>query len=284
MKIAFWSNYHGQAGVTSNAIAIAVNLAMKYNVRVLLAHTQYVQSNMENAFLSIEERNLNDLDIGIDAIERVARSKDLNEENFASFTKSLIKNRLDLLEGSYQNRYELFEKINDTVTDILYYANKAYDFVFIDLNSGFNNSITNKVLEQSDIIIVNLSQNEKVIKDYFEKDKKELERITGNKKIILNIGNYDFNSKCSKKYINKAYKYNDEIFCTPYIADFKDAINNHKVIDYFMINRNINNAFFEEVSKISEKLMIIDEKKLEIYNDPIKKQTFTQKFKSILEG
>lgn len=280
MQIAYWSNFHGQTGTTSNAIATAVNLAMKYNVKVLLSSIQYEKSNMDNAFFNKEE--LSERESGLDAIERVARTKDLDRNNFSVYTTSLIENRLDLITSSSRVSYELFKKINDSIKDILYSANKAYDFVFIDVNSGMKDEVTKTVLKESDIIVVNLSQNEKVIGDFFTKDKQELEELTSGKKII-NIGNYDFKSKCSKKYISKVYKCNDEIFCTPYVTDFKDAINNHKAINYFMVNRNMDNAFFEEIDKISERLMIMNEKDLEILKDPVRKQTFSQRFKSILE-
>lgn len=74
MQVVCWSNYHGQAGNTSNAIAIALSLAMNSNSKVLLCSMQYYKNNIDSAFF--EGNELKELDSGIDSIERVARAKD----------------------------------------------------------------------------------------------------------------------------------------------------------------------------------------------------------------
>lgn len=284
MQIAFWSNYHGQPGTTSSAIATALSLTTNFNLKVLLCSMQYNKNNMDSAFLNGQE--LSESESGVDAIERVARAKDLNEENFKFYTTTLIKDRLDFLISSSKVSYDLFSKINESVKDIFYTANKLYDFVIVDVNAGMENEVTQKVLKESDIVIVNLSQNEKVIGDFFYKDKKQLEKSISENRMLINIGNYDSKIKCSRKYINKFYKNKIDIFYTPYNSSFKDSINNHKVIDYFKINvnkENENEFFFEEVEKMANKLMTINDKKAEILKEPVKKVTFAQRFKSILD-
>lgn len=283
MQIAFWSNYHGQAGTTINTITTALNLTSKYNVKGLLAHTQYIQSNMESAFFT-DDNSLKDIDVGIDAIERAARSRCLNKENFNSYTYSL-NNRLDFMLGSSKSKYELFEKINDTVMDIFYYANKIYDFVFIDLNAGLQNEITQRVLKESDIVVVNLPQNEKVISDFFMKDNLKLDEIIKGKNKIINIGNYDDESKCSIKYIKKVYKCKSPIFCTPYMTSLKDANNNHKLLEYFIYNKKSKENFFVELDKFSDYLMEINNMDKNLLNNPIRKQSIIDKyFKQNLKG
>jgi len=258
MQIAFWSNYHGQAGVTSNTIATAIYIAMNYELKVLLTHTQYTMSNMESAF----ENGINDSiifdDIGIDAIQRLSKSRKLNSNEFDSYTKTLIDNRLDILIGSSKSKKEIFEdNISNNISDILHYATKQYDLVMVDVNSGIKDQITAKVLEQSDIIIINLSQNEKVIGDYF--NMVENKALTDKKKIIV-LGRYDFNSKCSCKYVKKTYKCKEDIYCVPYSSEFMDSNNNHNVLKFFLSNRKVksnsdNYSFFKQIEMLSNNIL-----------------------------
>lgn len=286
MQIAFWGNYHGQAGITSNTIATAITIAMNYNLKILLTHTQYSMSNMETAFLSGNESDITNFDdVGIDAIERLSKSGKISSSEFSSYTKTLIDNRLDLLTGSTKSQEELFKDMSNSIISILDYANKAYDLVLIDVNSGVHNTVTNKVLEQSDIIIVNLSQNEKVISDYF--NERDLNKALEGKKTIIVLGRYDFNSKCSCKYVKSVYKNKEEVYCIPYSSEFMDSNNNHNVLKFFLSNQNvketnINYVFFKEIEKLSLKIVESLNLDSESLQKPLQQQGILRQVKSIL--
>lgn len=287
MQIAFWSNYHGQAGVTSNTIATAIYIAMNYDFKILLTHTQYSKSNMESAFFSDSENksSINFDDIGIDSIERLCKSGKLSSNEFSSYTKTLIDNRLDILTGSSKCKKELFEDMSNSIIKILNCANEAYDLVLVDLNSGIENDITNKVLKQSDIIIVNLSQNERVIREYF--NKKELNEVLKGKKTIIALGRYDFNSKCSSKYVKKIYNYKDDIYCIPHSSEFMDSNNNHSVLNFFLSNRKVksnssNYLFFKEIEMLSHNILENINTDIENLEKPMEDHGILRQFKLLL--
>lgn len=253
--IACYSTWHGR-GNTTNAISLAVNIAMNYDAKVLLMHSQYKRSNLEEAFYLGDE----DIDSGIDSLERYALTGEFNGINmFESYCNNKIPERLDLLVGSKKVSRSLFyEGIGKNIVRILNCAKDTYDVVVIDVNSGtnINDGITNKVLEIADSVIVTIDQTEKLLEEFFTKD---ITKIP-NKKLKLVLGKYDSESKCSKLYVKKMFKYFDEIFSIPYSTDVMDSINNHDILKFFYANRNISrknsiNVFFNELNLLTDNII-----------------------------
>lgn len=256
MQIAFWSPWHGR-GTTSNCIATALSFSLNYNANCLLTHSQYVRSTMEQAFLSGDENEdiLKFNDTGIDSLERLVKGGQLLPEDFNNYCRVLIKDRLDLLTGSKKSNKTLYSSsIGSTILNILDTAKQCYDFTFIDVNSGVFDDITKKVLKSSDIVVVTLEQNEKVLNDFFQEQYKMFENQT----LIICLGKFDTKSKCSKKYINVNFNYKNTIYGIPYCTDFLDAINNHQVLKFFYTNSSYpkkeNIFFFDEVNALSNRI------------------------------
>ena len=113
MQIAFWSPVHGQTATTSNALALGCMMGIDYRLRMLLTHNHFVKSTMEASLMGKEflEGNGNELkDIGIDALSRYIRYNRLDEDSLKSYTKTLLRNRLDLLIGTRSVNRNLFLK------------------------------------------------------------------------------------------------------------------------------------------------------------------------------
>lgn len=264
--ISFWSPYHGQTCTTSNLVAIGTYLGIKYNLKSLLMHSQFEKSNLENAFYSSNddiESMLFD-ENGIDAIERLARTKQLNSENFTDYTKTILNNRLDLLMGTSKKSEIGYEKMIETISYILSCAKSAYDIVLCDVSAGSTNEVTKRTLEMSDLIIVNLNQNLEILKSFFNKN--EWHEGLDNKKYIILLGNYDSNSKYTAKYIKRLFNYEDEIFYINRNIDFLDNHNDHTILRFFFSNIDNNRLdnnfeFMQGISKISARL--IEEMKIE---------------------
>ncbi|WP_061311254.1 hypothetical protein [Clostridium botulinum] len=258
-QVAFWSPFHGQTGTTSNAISTAINIALNYKEKVLLTHMQYLKSSMESCFQKYDEGDLTKFDdVGIDSLERLVKAGKLSSEDFSNYTKVLVPNRLDILTGSTKLKKELFDNIYDSIIDIFDCANECYDLIFVDVNSGNRDKITEKVLEQSDIIVINLNQNEKILKSFFSK--KDWLDVFDRKKLIVNLGRYDPASKCSAKYIKNNYGWKDEIYTVPYLIPFMDSCNNHEVLKFFYGNNNTQkndytHFFMSEVNRLSQRLL-----------------------------
>ncbi|MCH4200142.1 MAG: hypothetical protein LKF87_12315 [Clostridium tyrobutyricum] len=259
MKIAFFSTWHGR-GTTTNAIITAINLAINYNAKVLLTHSQYMRSNLEDAFIqdkNNQENILNFNDTGIDSIERLVKSRQIQAEDFPNYSISVIDNRLDLLPGSKKSNIDLFSKdIEKSILDILNKANQYYDFTIIDVNSGIGNTLTKKIIDDCDLIVYCIDQSEKNLKNFFEKDIKEI-----NKDLVILLSRYDENSKCSTEYVKSNFKWHDEIYSINYSTRLMDNMNNHSILKFFYSCNREEDEFFLKLNSLCERVVEITKNK-----------------------
>lgn len=261
-KIAFWSPMHGQPGTTSNMTAISVVLAMKYKLSTLMINSHFNKNDISFGFVDKSIREYNPLDFsdsGIDAIERVATSQILTPELLKTYTETLISERLDFLEGTEQSNEKLFKKIEDIIHAVIDIADTSYDFIMCDVNSGNRNKLTNKILQSSDLIVVNLSQNMQVLRSFFDRNKDEWHEELNKKNYIIVIGQYDSSSKYTTKYIKNLFKYDGEIFAVPYFTRYKDMYNDNDLLKFFFSVLNSTGQdsikFIKEINKVVDKIV-----------------------------
>lgn len=249
MRIAFWSNVHGQTATTSNIIAIALMTALEYRLKVLMTHNHFDRSTVETSL--IEKKYLkNELmelsDNGIDALARFIKSNKLDKDNIVNYTTTLLNKKLDLLTGTTHTNKEFYmSDINNVIDLILNLAKEFYDIVFIDVSSG-KNELSSKILKNSDVIVVNLCQNAAVLDEFFEKYREHIE------KCIFLVGRYDKDSRFNKKNIMRKYNIKKNIALIPYCIEFSDACSSGTAIDFFLKNisakkDDLNYYFIEEV-------------------------------------
>lgn len=289
--VTFWSANHG-VGTTTKAIITSVNICLEYSLKILLTHNQYMKSNLETAFLTGKESEsiINFEDAGIDALERLAKSCFLKPERIKDYTRTLIGDRLDLLTGTNKPKKEMFNEIEETFLYILSNAEKAYDLIFVDANSGTENSLTQKVLQASDIIIVCLNQTDKVLKSLFMEH--EGHKYLEGKKVLYVIGKYDAKSKYTAKFIKNNYiknslNYKEDIFTIPYNTSFMDAHNDHRALEYFYTNKNIfkedeNYHFLKEIKRLSNKILELADIDTKYIVKPIYKENFIKRICSFI--
>ncbi|NLO39756.1 MAG: ParA family protein [Ruminiclostridium sp.] len=234
MQVSFWSNSH-QLGTTQNMAAIAVLTALEYRLRVLMAHTHFDRSSLESAF--IEKRYMRDQltdlsDSGIDALSRFVRFNRVDKDVIAGFSTTILKNKLDLLFGTRNtNREIFFSNLKPVIGTIVQSASAGYDLVLIDTAPG-NNDISAKILEQSDLIIVNLSQNIHILEDFLGGS------MDYRDKMMILLGKYDANSRFNLKAIRKKAG-NIPVLAVPYDISFADACAESRVVDFFMKNLTV---------------------------------------------
>ncbi|SRR6056297_1950303 len=276
MHIVFWSNVHGQCGVTSNLAAMALELTLNYRYKVLMFHNEFDKSSLDEIFLdhgTLENVNDNMFDIGIDALMRYCKYNALNQDNFKNYTTTILKNKLDLLQGTAMNNRESFYSALGQMEDyILNSALEYYDFIFSDATAG--NQYSKSLLERADVIVVNLNQNKQVISNFFEtsvyKDYQE--------KCFFLLGNYNQASKFNRKNLIRQYDFNqknsfrkllgknDCLGTIPYNVNYLDALNDGKVTDYFLLSpsKNRKDSFFKSVKNSVEMLLKYLEINLEL--------------------
>jgi cellulose biosynthesis protein BcsQ len=231
VQVSFWSNSH-QLGTTLNMTAIAVLAALENRLRIIVTHNHFDRSTLEAAF--IEKRyirhELTDLsDTGIDALSRFIRFNKVEKDEIAGFSTTILKNRLDLLFGTQNTNRELYvSNLNNAIRLILQSASKYYDLVLVDTAPG-RNEISMKILEQSDLIVVNLSQNVHVLDNFLE------DNFDFRDKMMVLLGKYDSNSRYNLRAIRKKLGQMD-VHAIPYDVGFADACADSRVVDFFMKN------------------------------------------------
>jgi len=257
LQVSFWSNYH-QVGTTNNMIAVAVYLALRCNMRILMAHNHFERSTLEPAFIdkSFLEHSLMDFsDTGIDALSRFIRFNRIEKNEIASYTTTVIKNRLDLLTGTRNINTDIYRNgLNETIHLILKSAGEYYDLVLIDTAPG-NNEISRKIIENSDLITVNLSQNPNTFDNFLDNFGNYTDRS------CFIIGRYDDNSRYNIKKLKRKYKLK-HVYAIPYNTEFADACIESRAVDFFLRNLNtvkndIHEKFINHVSETAEALLTL---------------------------
>lgn len=264
--VAFWSTVDStQTSTTSTAVAIANAIAINANVsyKTLLTQTHFHNFDLEASYYNLDKMSskgsLDIADTGIDALDRLLRSNKLAPENIPNYAKLVLRDKLELLYGSFKNDKDSYERVLETMPMIIDYAAQLYDLVFVDLNRGYDRTEINQILQKADLIVLTFSQKMEVLKKLFASI--DDLKIFREKPIIPVIGRYDRFSKYNTKNIARAFNYKKNIYCIPYNTQFFDACNEGKALNFFIENKNAdiatdrNGFFISEVNKIADEIL-----------------------------
>ena len=257
MKCTFWSPVHGKPGTTANLLCIALYTALKEEKDSMITQTNFSMNNLEIPLIG-EEYHYKDMfqDTGIDSLSRSIKAAPLDRESIHNASYTLLP-KLNLLPGTTKANKDFYESdIEKIIINIITSVEKFYDLVFVDTNSGRNN-ISQKALRTSDLIIVNLNQNKKVIDDFFK------DYSFDPKKVFYIIGNYDRRSKNNLRNIRRQYRKHmnsSNSAVIPYNTEFMDALSDGSLIDFMKKNMNAtkddrNGYFMHNVSMAAEKIL-----------------------------
>ncbi len=260
MLISFWSSHHGQTGSTSNLISLSLTMALNNNLKTLVSHSQYGETQLERALVpDIDNYIGNTLcNYGLEPVLRLAKNALLIADNFSDYTIPLIKNNYyDLLAGvrkKQDNKQEL-NSYEDTIIKVLEMAKEKYDLVFIDLASGFINDLSKKIIDISELVVININQNHYVLDTLKNSD---FINSIENKSIYC-IGKYDDRVKSNAKNIARKYKLKN-LITVPYEAQFIDVINRGETVELFgrnLVGKNSRKQsdFFKNLIKSSDEML-----------------------------
>ena len=266
--VTFWSNGKEETAKTLSIVAIATNMAIEHNYKILLLSTNYNDDTLESCFWEKQKpkKSLMDLtppgtivefDNGIEGLAKAIKSNKATPELISNYTKIVFKDRLDVLLSIKSNSYDEYQRLRDIYPEILQAANKYYDLIFVDINKGLDNEFIRNILKTSDLLITNLTQRTKIIDDYMRI--KEKEKLFSKSNNMLLIGRYDRFSKYTAKNIARYMNTKEEINVIPYSTLFFEACNEGKVADFFLRFRTIdesdrNASFIKEVRKVTENI------------------------------
>ena len=272
--ITFVNNRREETGKTLSLVASATNMAIENNEKILIISTTDRESKLKSCFFEDTETKKNrfgifgqntsvlDTETGLEGLAKMLRSNKLSPEMITNYTRVVFKDRLEILLGIAQNSEDTYSapvEIADEYVEIVKLASQYYDKIFVDLDYNLNKDIREQIIEQSDLIIVNTSQNLKSLQKL--KENKESNRLLKSPRTLLLIGRYDKFSKYNIKNITRYLEEKNKVLTVPYNTLYFEACNEAGVPDLFLKLKRMsdlddrNAIFMDEVKRASENII-----------------------------
>lgn len=233
MQLAFWSNYHGQTTTTTSMAALAIVMALKYPLKILVTHVHAANDSLEKCFfndyktkrsLSIVESN------GIDTLIRMVKNHKLTADQLSNYTIPVFKNsKLDILIGTSNPDEKLFYENISEILHIFKLAEKSYDLILIDAPSGLLNAVSADLLKSVSGTVVCLNQNKHVLDGFFHSE--DFQALRSGKPLLC-LGRYDSNLSMTEKNIKRYYGA-EHVMRIDQSSEIQEAINHSRLVHYF---------------------------------------------------
>ncbi len=241
MKISFWSNIRGVAGVTANMGCISVLTSLGRLGTSVLLENHYSTNSIGDILLSpgkieqLREHGDYFYRYGVEYVLKRLYSGEEGEKLLHNAVIPLFFSSLHYLpQGRIVNK-EVFNYEFNLVQDELFQALETIsDYVFIDTETNQNLS-SNVILSEADLVVVNLPQNPHVLEEFFEN------YASIQQKAVYLIGRYRPESYwkisriCSEFHIPR-----DRIGVIPYNMEMEEAMMQGHLLQY--LNRNFYKA------------------------------------------
>ena len=272
--VTFWGTGKEQPGRTMAVAAIATNMAIERNKRILIVSVSSNNETLKNCYWTdtIEKKtsifrvgNGVELDNGIEGLTKIIQSNKISPNLITDYTKVVFKDRLEVLMGFDDKTLHTPENEAKIYKEVVNLAAKYYDMVIVDLDNEPAQAGADEILNKSDVIIAMTSQKISSIKEMKEK----IGTLLPSEKTMLVIGRYDKQSKYNTKNLLRMLNEKKEMLIMPYNTLFFEAAQEGTMADLFLKLRRIedkndgNNFFIEHVKKITQEILKqIDENKL----------------------
>ena len=265
--VTFWNNGKEQNGKTLSVVSIATYMAIEHNYKILVVSTGFNDESLNNCFwkekkvkrnMGIFGPNTNlAMENGIEGLSKMIRSNKISPESITNYTKIIFKDRLEILQ-SFRGSADKYNELKENYADVINFANRYYDLVFVDLDMDLGENIVDSILENSNLIVANLSQRITSIDRFIEK--REEKPILKSKKTLILIGRYDNFSKYNVKNISRYMGERNKVSTIPYNTLFFEASEEAKIPDFFLSIRKLgeddrNGFFLAEVKRTSENIL-----------------------------
>lgn len=240
--ISFWNKEKIETGKTFSLVAIATYMALKNNLKILIVSTQFNDRTIEECFWPVVKNNSNsiplftkntDISTGIEGLSKAVISNKSTPEIITNYTKVIFKDRLEVLLSPETTNYDEYSKIATSYQEIIQFANKYYDIVFVDVTNGFDvASRSRELLTISDLIVYTFPQKIKSINQIIElKSNEEFKRVQN---IVYMLSRSDVNSKYNEKNVARNIGERKGILSVPYCTLFGEAASEGNVAEYFI--------------------------------------------------
>ncbi len=273
--ITFVNNLEEETGKTMSLVAIATHMAINNNNRILIISTSNKEDKINSCFFEEQQAKKMRLGIlgnrtsaidsesGIEGIAKIARSNKLTPELITNYTKVVFKDRLEIILGADKNKRSQTEddekEIAEEYINLISVARMYYDKVFVDLDSNLSEEIRQRIVDSSDLVIVNTSQNFNSLRKL--KEKKENSELLQSPKTLILVGRYDKFSKYNVKNISRFLEERNQILTIPYNTLYFEAASEAGVPDLFLRFKKISDSddrnalFASEVKRAAENII-----------------------------
>lgn len=273
--ITFINNLDEESGKTMSLVAIATYMAINYNEKILVISTTNKEDKIKSCYF--EEQQVKklrlglfgdktstiDTESGIEGIAKMVRSNKLTPEVITNYTRVVFKDRLEIILG-YQPKEEKQADIDVTEIDeeypnLISIAKMYYDRILVDLDNNLSEELRQRIVDHSDLVIVNTSQNLNSIKKL--KAKKENSPLLQSSKTLILVGRYDKFSTYNAKNITRFLGEKNQVLTIPYNTLLFEASNEAGVPDLFLRLKRIsdiddrNAIFMQEVKRATENII-----------------------------
>jgi len=263
--VTFWGTGKEQVGKTLSVVAIATNIAIEHNKRILVISASYNNDTLKNCYWNEENnkkssifkpKNGIELDNGMEGLAKIIQSNKATPEAITDYTKIVFKDRLEILLGFEEDTSSTSEEVGRIYSEIVQKADKYYDLVFVDLDNEIHEIGANEILRNSTVVIAMTSQRLASIRKMQEKKA----TLSANN-IMLLVGKYDRKSKYTIKNLTRMLGQKKEILTIPYNTLYFEAAQEGNVADLFLRLRRIedktdgNSFFMEQIKKAAQEIM-----------------------------
>lgn len=259
--VTFKSNELKETGQTLSLAAVATQMAIEHNRKILVVSTNFKDQTLENCFwevgktvnevLNRDRKAAIGIESGVEGLMRVLASNKTSPEIIKNYSKIILRERLDVLPSPMASQYNDYEDTISKYPEMLKVANRYYDIILVDLSKRMPKSYADEIIAMSDVVVVNMTQRLKSIDEFIEL--REQDEFYKRKNIILLIGRYDNFSKYNVKNITRYLREKKTVSVTPYNTLFFEACSEGKIVDYFLSLKNIdesdrNYLFIKEIN------------------------------------
>lgn len=266
--VAFWSNEEKETAQTMSMVALSTYMGSNHSHKILNVSTSFNDETLENSYWDLTKmqqlmKNISKnasqvgLESGIEGLVKVINSNKTSTNIISNYAKVVYRGTLDVLCAPKTTDYEEYKQIAEFYPNIIQIANRNYDLVFVDVSKNMPKDQMKRILEMSDVIIINMTQKLKTIDNYM-KLKEENDFFRKNN-ILLNIGRYDKFSKYSIRNITRYMREKKDVHATIYNTLFFEACSEGTVAEFFLRLRSVdeedrNAIFINEIKRLTKGL------------------------------
>ncbi len=240
--ITFKSDEQKETGQTLSLVATATQMAIEHNYKILIISTSFRDKTLESCFWELDKEKKPifssnkmttvGIDSGVEGLIRGLVSSKTNPAMVKDYSKTVLRERLDVLVSPNAETYQDYEKIASNYPEIIKTANRYYDMIFVDLNRRMDRDQAKSILDISDVVIVNMTQRLRNIDEIMTLRKED--DFYKQRNVMLLIGRYDSHSKYNVKNVTRYMKEKKNVLAIPYNTLYFEACSEGKAVDFFL--------------------------------------------------